>query len=325
MKREEPDPLFRLSQFLLELYRLSREAAVSEFRREVFRRLEELIAFDTGWWGVAVSKDDSAFVAQAVLHKLPQAFIDDYAGVAHVDRLVPQMMAQVGTTLSVTGYDPRDTADSIAFDEKYGLHSMLVTALLDRESGMHLFMSLFRRRAGTPFCEAERALKELVMPHVAEAWTQNWRWALAAAAQDRHPATALIDERGAIVDASALFVERLHLEFPQWRGHTLPEGLWRGLQRDCEARFRGKHVDVRQQRAGSGELRLLQCSSHQASSLTPREEAVGAAFAAGRSYKEIAGELSLSPATVRSYLQKCYAKLGVSNKVQLGAALVRGH
>ncbi|WP_430981999.1 response regulator transcription factor [Burkholderia stabilis] len=44
-------------------------------------------------------------------------------------------------------------------------------------------------------------------------------------------------------------------------------------------------------------------------------------FAAGRSYKEISRVIGLSPATVRTYLQRVYAHLGVSNKVQLGRVL----
>jgi DNA-binding CsgD family transcriptional regulator len=325
MKSEDAQALQPLSRFLLDLYRLAREAEAGQFRRAVFPLLEPLIGFDSGWWGVAVSKSDTTFVAQAVLHNLPPAFVDDYAAVAHIDRLVPSMVAHDGTTLVCAGTDPDDLPESIAFDEKYGLHSMLVTARLDADSGMYLFMSVFRRAGRPEFGERERALKELVMPHVAEAWSQNMRWALVAASQVQQAATAVVDERGAIVDASAQFVERLHLEFPQWRGLTLPEALWRGLLRDPDARFRGKHVDVRQQRASNERMRLLHCTVHQAAALTPREEAVGAAFASGRSYKEIAGELALSPTTVRSYLQKCYAKLGVSNKVQLGAALIRRH
>jgi DNA-binding CsgD family transcriptional regulator len=51
--------------------------------------------------------------------------------------------------------------------------------------------------------------------------------------------------------------------------------------------------------------------------LTPRERIVAAAFGEGQSYKEIAGQLGLSPATVRHYLREIYAKTHVSNKAEL--------
>ncbi|MNH00356.1 putative HTH-type transcriptional regulator [compost metagenome] len=55
--------------------------------------------------------------------------------------------------------------------------------------------------------------------------------------------------------------------------------------------------------------------------LAPRERTAAMLFAAGHSYKEIARILSLSPATVRTYLRNCYVQLGVKSKVELGAAL----
>ena len=41
----------------------------------------------------------------------------------------------------------------------------------------------------------------------------------------------------------------------------------------------------------------------------------------GRSYKEIARETGLSPASVRTYLREIYVRLGVSDKVALSRAL----
>lgn len=46
-------------------------------------------------------------------------------------------------------------------------------------------------------------------------------------------------------------------------------------------------------------------------------------FARGASYKAIATELSLSPATVRNHLQNLYAKLGVTQRDELSALLSR--
>lgn len=56
--------------------------------------------------------------------------------------------------------------------------------------------------------------------------------------------------------------------------------------------------------------------------LTPRESQLLALIAEGRSDKEIARALNLSPATVRGYNSDLYAKLGVSNRTQ-AAALAR--
>ena len=44
-------------------------------------------------------------------------------------------------------------------------------------------------------------------------------------------------------------------------------------------------------------------------------------YAEGRSHKDIAATLGLTPATVRTYLRTAYAALGVSTKLELVAAL----
>ena len=62
-------------------------------------------------------------------------------------------------------------------------------------------------------------------------------------------------------------------------------------------------------------------SRHHKSALAPREMSAAMLYAQGRSHKDIAATLGLTPATVRTYLRTAYAALGVSNKVDLVAAL----
>jgi DNA-binding NarL/FixJ family response regulator len=51
--------------------------------------------------------------------------------------------------------------------------------------------------------------------------------------------------------------------------------------------------------------------------LTAREEQVVALVAEGLGNRQIAGELNLSPHTVKKYLFRIFEKLGVSNRVEL--------
>jgi DNA-binding NarL/FixJ family response regulator len=50
--------------------------------------------------------------------------------------------------------------------------------------------------------------------------------------------------------------------------------------------------------------------------LTPREREILALLAQGQLYKEIAGELGISPSTVRAHLHSVYGKLGVASRTQ---------
>jgi DNA-binding CsgD family transcriptional regulator len=57
--------------------------------------------------------------------------------------------------------------------------------------------------------------------------------------------------------------------------------------------------------------------------LTPTEERVAGLVAAGRTYREVAQELFISPKTVQWNLSKIYRKLGIRSRRELAARLAR--
>ena len=59
----------------------------------------------------------------------------------------------------------------------------------------------------------------------------------------------------------------------------------------------------------------------QSETLSKREQEVADVYAAGKSYKEIARELGLSPTTIRTHLRTVYSKLGVTSKIELSQFL----
>jgi DNA-binding CsgD family transcriptional regulator len=63
----------------------------------------------------------------------------------------------------------------------------------------------------------------------------------------------------------------------------------------------------------------------EAYSLTPREQEITRAVARGLSNVEIAGELFLSPHTVRDHLKAIFAKVGVGSRGELVAKLFAEH
>jgi DNA-binding NarL/FixJ family response regulator len=113
----------------------------------------------------------------------------------------------------------------------------------------------------------------------------------------------------------------LAAEFADWHGPGLPEMLRRTvLGREPET-WRGASIAVARLRdAGDGHLlgaRPLSALDR----LSPREHAVAAAYAAGRTHRQIAADAGISPATVRNQLQSVYAKLGVASKIELARSI----
>lgn len=59
--------------------------------------------------------------------------------------------------------------------------------------------------------------------------------------------------------------------------------------------------------------------------LTPREQSIAGLYGKGLSHKDIARRLDISPATVRNFIQRIFAKLGVCDKAELSTRIGGGH
>lgn len=320
--------LARFSSLVLAWQRLAVEAPAEGFRAAALGLLEPAVAFDSGWWGIANPQAGQVSVMQGHLHRLPPEFIEDWWGIADVDSLARRCAEQPGVTVlddgSATGMPAED-----AFDARYDLAGALSTLLPDESTGLYSFLSLFRGQRSPAFTEAERGLVELLMPHLVQAEQTHWRLGLGRQFNHAGEWQAQADEAGYLLQASPDFCQLLVREFPAWPGGPLPEPL-RPLLAAGQGRWQGRQIEAsvdpladgaRASPAARCRVTLRQRIGH---GLTRREETIARAYAAGDSYKEIARQLGLSPATVRGYLRECYLKLGVSNKAALGGVFRRG-
>jgi DNA-binding NarL/FixJ family response regulator len=83
-----------------------------------------------------------------------------------------------------------------------------------------------------------------------------------------------------------------------------------------ESMFAGMHINAAL--SWQDALALLELKPRSPlESLTSRERTGVEAFAAGESYKEVARNLGMAPATVRHHLRSAYAKLNVTNKAEI--------
>lgn len=319
--------LASFSSLVLGWQRLAAEPSPGAFRAAALGLLEAELPFASAWWGIANPQAGQVSVMQGHLHRLPPGFIEDWWHIADVDSLARRCAEQPGRTVLDDGSPPSPPEED-AFDARYGLACALSTLLPDEATGLYSFLSLFRGPADPPFGEAERALVELLMPHLALAERTHWRLALrrqfgAAAAHQ-----AQVDTAGYLLQASPDFCRALAGEFPAWPGGPLPAPL-QPLLRGRGGHWQGRQIEVGVEAvdgpdAAAGARWRIALRARIGHGLTPREETIARAYADGDSYKEIARRYGLSPATVRGYLRECYLKLGVSNKAALGGVLRHG-
>lgn len=310
-----------LSRLILELYRIARETPFAAFQPRALELVGGVISFDSAWWGNASAVPQQ--LHRMYLFNCDQALVDDYPPYMEEDFFRVALIADPGRSINMADLTSRQKyARSRLYRElgrRYRIEWSLGTLLIEPVSSLYEFLTLWRHDPKRPFSEAERQVKEFLMPHLAEAQRQNrlfhamgWYRAL------HNTAWAIADQKGYLREISASFVHMLRQEWPDWGGSALlPAPLLGALF--SAGTFQGARLNVTIAEVEG--LRFLNARPRPVDPLSARERQVANLYATGSSHARIAETLRLSPATVRNHVARAYRKLAVSNKVELARRL----
>ncbi len=322
--RPSSDSLRALSRSLLQLSEQAQHARPQDMLHQALQTLRRLVAFDSAWWG-EVSAGDVHTGPRNWLHGsigLSQNFAEEWNALATADAFALQSMRRLGVVIrerDVTGEIP-DSPQMTAFAQRHGLyHCMAITAELPR-SGLMFFVSVYRPPTRPDFTDEEAVLFGEFVAHL----LQHWRHLLQRLQMDSPTRPwdrfALAEPSGELLFAGLRINMALSEACPGWTGACLPPEVVQALPRVPCSLTVGKSYHLRLEPCGAL-VAISMASRHHKSLLAPREMSAAMLYAQGRSHKDIAATLGLTPATVRTYLRTAYAALGVSNKVELVAAL----
>ena len=308
----------KLSIFLLDLYAAAVREPVGRFERSVFLLLEELIPLDAGWTGVAGAGGNRPVIHNSFTHRLPETFFREWLAVMHSDPLADLSRLIIGraNVINMT----TATVDPVfsAWASRFGLAQLMHICAVDGQFGLFGFLSVYRFDPAQPFTAAEAEIIETVIPHLAAAMRINRTVQLFHLGRDgTGPVTrAICDAYGVIHRADTGFPESIKAEWPDWEGPALPAALCRHLQTTPDAALTGTTCRIGiSSVAGLFVLELRPRTL--IDRLGARELETIRHFASGASYKEVARQLNISPATVRHHLRSAYKKLGVHDKAQI--------
>ncbi|WP_408004403.1 MULTISPECIES: helix-turn-helix transcriptional regulator [Pseudomonas] len=304
---------------VLQLARLAREEGGSHFIADGLQAFRQLVPFASAWWG-EMSADTSAPI-QSWMHgriDLPASFAGEWHDVAGLDSFAIDTLSSLGRVVRDSEFtDPVEAVNDFA--RRYDLYHLMNITFELPESGLNFFVCLYRGAEEEAFDATEDGLFAAFCAHL----LQQWRFQV----QDMirvDTGNGASDFGVARLDGSLLYIgarlcAAVQREVPGWDGSVLPAPVIAQLhQVPCVMRLgrctltlspNADHVILSLEAPAPGVV------------LAPRERTAAMLFAAGHSYKEIARILSLSPATVRTYLRNCYVQLGVKSKVELGSAL----
>jgi DNA-binding CsgD family transcriptional regulator len=321
--------LDQTSRLLLDLYRAARESPIPEFHERALDLLKSRCRFDSAMWGFGEAQRSHRLAFDALhLHNLPEEALASYEEIKDHD-LVAFEAFDVRRLGIVCNFNLRDMmpaaryADVASFDARWGLQNLLAETVYDKTMSSIEFIALWRAKEWDRYTEEERLLGEALLPHFIEAGTINRLASLSrmnGAAASRRGTRAIANQGGVLETCDAEFPDMLRKEWPDWSPPSLPGDLVRALRACSERRFVGKRIGVAAS-LNSGMLFLLAREKGNAEALTKAQLAVATLAAKGLSYKKVARDLGLSPATVRNHLHNAYVKLEVGNRTALARCL----
>ena len=311
-----------LNQVVLSLYREGRDLQLHNFQDWALEQVRSVIAFDSAWWGNAALTPNK--IHSLRLFNCDASILQDYPPHMDGDFFRAALMAKPGVCTNLSDLAPRAryvrTEMYRKVGKKFHIEWSLGTLLIDPNSSLSEFLTLWRHNAHQPFSEADRQAKELLMPHLVQAF-RAVRLRHFLKLKGMQPKTwALADEQGFIRELSPAFAAALRGHWPDWSGNRLPDAL-----AHCVAVGRGftakaLTIDVKQ----SDNLRFLEVKARgPLDRLSAREGEIVARYANGETYSAISVALALSPTTVRNHISNCFKKLGVKNKAELANFLPR--
>jgi len=311
---------YALNRLILRMYREGREVPLGSFQAWALEQLQSLLAFDSAWWGNAAVEPPA--LHEVFLHNCDESILRDYPPWLEQDFFRAALVASPGVTVNMSDLTTRAryvrTALYRQLGRRFKVEWSLGTLQMEPSSSLYEFLTLWRHDRRRPFSEAERQIKELVMPHLVE---------MHRAVRLRHflripnvinREWAVVDARGILHEASPAFLALMSILWPHWPGSALPEPLLPSVCAGQAYLSSELRLDV----TSCGHLRYLSTRSDGVlAQLSPREGEVATRYAKGETYSAIASSLSLSPATVRNHIAHCFRKLGVNNKAELAHRL----
>ncbi|MEK8033992.1 LuxR C-terminal-related transcriptional regulator [Ideonella sp. DXS29W] len=309
------------SEGLQALDRLAPAVSPARLMSEGLTALRQVVPFDAAWWGECSGGMDGLAPRSWLSGRinLSAEFSREWNAISHRDRFARSSMQQLDTVVIEVGYaDPEPAVE--AFARRHDLyHVMAITRLLPGSGLLH-YICLYRQQCSPPYNAVQSLLFQQFTAHLMRRWGARVATLIAsegtATGADDH---ALLDAGGEFVYVGARMALLLKEHAPSWEGSRLPAPLAGAFAQGAGALKLGRRRLVSQ---ACGELTLLSIQpQHRGPVLPPREMGVAVLYAEGRSYKEIALQTGLAPATVRTYLREAYLRLGVSDKVALGRAL----
>lgn len=318
-----------IGKLLLEIYRAAREMPVDSFPDFALGLVSALLPFSSARAMIVDPFAKGGALHSAHIFNEPAEMVLDWEEIIRQDTVFETVSSRLGRAYSFHAPSLYADVGKTAirdYAKRYGHQNILSIAILG-SNGEHIHgLSLFRSDERHHFVASECWIVENLMPHLVEALAINrllvYRSVDGKLDATGHDNVAIANCEGILHFCGCGFEKLVRQEWPEWRSVRLPTSLLQALRCVNGSGFSGASVAVSACRIG--DLLFLRASAiSRLEQLSRRELAVAKLFGEGRSHKEIARDIGVSPNTVRTFLQRIYVKLGIRDKAQLAVLLAR--
>lgn len=301
-----------IDELIRQLYRKSIQLDANAFKEQALRMLHELIPFDGAMWATGSFEKDMHSV---VLLELDASFSDKLMTQHDSNPLVRALPMNLGKAI-----DMRDVISDEEFYaskvyrecfSQHGIERILSSAHVQYRSGVFTVLSLYRFERDNIFSEQEKELQSRALFHLLSAASHNQMFQLK---QVQHHNAAICDVHGFIYEAEPEFLDLLDNYYKTRKTNQLP--IRPNTEKIQESEYlMWKFTLV-------GDLYCVEIwPKGLLDILTAREKEVVQGVSSGKTFKQVAKDLSLSPSTVSNHLYKIYNKLNISSRSELTALM----
>lgn len=317
------------SGLLFGLYRQVQNTTPAQFQKQALEAVREVLAFDSALWGTGVMTPNGAIIHSICVYRQPPDMMENWEHIKQHDTVSFEAFSRLGQTVNAalttdSDWQTRFHPDAMAHVKRYGMEHVLSTIIADPVLKLFTAVSFYRADPAQPFTEAERLLKQNLMPHLIEVWNTNrfnYMHSPRKGGTQADHARAICDRKGMLYNASPNFAGLMFVDWPDWQGPQLPDVLLASLSGKAPCKYTGPGI-VATINTLNDMLLLTVRTKSTVDHLSPREREVAMRFGQGVDFRKIAEELNIAPATVRNHLQAIYATLGVSNKVEMARIIL---
>lgn len=188
----------------------------------------------------------------------------------------------------------------------------------NRSNGFEILSLYKQNRQQDPISRSANYLCYL-MPHLVKLYNNHQIHTMAKSTVAKHGnqfQLAIATKNGILDSSENDFIKRLLCEWPTWSGPELPLSLVERINDNKFVNYQGNNIVIYFKKQDKY-IYLFARGIADIDKLSNRELTISKLFSLGKTYKEIAKYIDISPSTVRVHLNKAYIKLNINSKIQL--------